>query len=85
MRGDINLHLTVYGPKRPLHSGNYGNWAPNPAQRLVSLLASMKDDDGRVLIDGYYDDVTPLTAREKQAVAAVPNVEPTLKQELGIA
>ena len=85
VRGDVNMHLTVYGPKRPLHSGNYGNWAPNLAQRLVSLLASLKDDDGRVLINGYYDDVTPLTTREKQALAAVPNVEPTLKGELGIA
>lgn len=85
VRGDVNMHLTVFGPKRPLHSGNYGNWAPNPAQRLVSLLASMKDEDGRVLIKGYYDDVTPLTAREKQAMAEVPNMETTLKAELGIA
>ena len=85
VRGDVNMHLTVFGPKRPLHSGNYGNWSPNPAQRLVSLLASMKDDDGRVLIKGYYDDVTPLTAREKAAMSAVPNMETALKKELGIA
>ncbi|MFD2569162.1 M20/M25/M40 family metallo-hydrolase [Spirosoma soli] len=85
VRGDVNLYLTVFGPKRPLHSGNYGNWAPNPAQRLVSLLASMKDDEGRVLIEGFYDDVTPLTDREKQAMAAVPNMEAALKKELGIA
>ncbi|WP_338876683.1 M20/M25/M40 family metallo-hydrolase [Spirosoma sp. SC4-14] len=85
VRGDVNMELTVYGPKRPLHSGNYGNWAPNPAQRLVRLLASMKDDDGRVLIKGFYDDVTPLTASEKQAIAAVPNMEAVLKKELGIA
>ncbi len=85
VRGDVNLHLTVFGAKRPLHSGNYGNWAPNPAQRLVNLLASMKDDEGHVLIKGYYDDVTPLTAREKQAMTAVPNMEAALKKELGIA
>ena len=85
VRGDVNMHLTVFGPKRPLHSGNYGNWAPNPAQRMVSLLASMKDDAGKVLVKGYYDDVTPLTASEKQAIANLPDMEPTLKKELGIA
>ncbi|GAB3493639.1 M20/M25/M40 family metallo-hydrolase [Spirosoma knui] len=85
VRGDVNLHLTVFGPKRPLHSGNYGNWAPNPAQRLVSLLASMKDNEGNILINGFYDDVTPLTEREKEAMAAVPNMEVALKKELGIA
>ncbi|SFC03502.1 M20/M25/M40 family metallo-hydrolase [Spirosoma endophyticum] len=85
VRGDVNMNLTVYGPKRPLHSGNYGNWAPNPAQKLVNLLASMKNDEGRVMIKGFYDDVTPLTAREKQAMATVPNMEAALKKELGIA
>ena len=85
VRGDVNMRLTVFGPKRPLHSGNYGNWAPNPAQRMVSLLASMKDDDGKILVKGYYDDVTPLTASEKQAIAALPDMESALKKELGIA
>lgn len=61
VRGDVNLHLTVFGAKRPLHSGNYGNWAPNPAWMLVRLLATMKDDEGRVLIPGFYDDILPLT------------------------
>jgi len=54
-RGDIGLDITVYGPVRALHSGHYGNWAPNPAMELSRLLASMKDADGRVLIDGYYE------------------------------
>lgn len=84
VRGDINISLTVYGPKRPLHSGNYGNWAPNPARMLVELLAGMKDETGRVTIKGFYDDVVPLTASEKKALANIPNVEATLKQELGI-
>jgi acetylornithine deacetylase/succinyl-diaminopimelate desuccinylase-like protein len=53
VRGSIGLQLTVYGPKMELHSGHCGNWVPNPASRLVRLLASMKDDDDRVLIDGF--------------------------------
>ncbi|WP_223827664.1 M20/M25/M40 family metallo-hydrolase [Hymenobacter armeniacus] len=60
-RGDVNLGLTVYGPRRPLHSGHYGNWAPNPALALARLLASMQDSTGRVRVAGFYDDVTPLT------------------------
>src|SRR5262245_2788373 len=56
-RGDVNVDLTVYGAKRPLHSGHYGNWAPNPALLLARLLATMKDDSGRVTIDGWYSDV----------------------------
>jgi acetylornithine deacetylase/succinyl-diaminopimelate desuccinylase-like protein len=85
VRGDVNMSLTVYGPKRPLHSGNYGNWAPNPALRLVELLATMKDDKGNILVEGYYDDVVPLSATEKEALAKIPNIEETLKKELGIA
>ena len=85
VRGDVNLHLTVFGAKRPLHSGNYGNWAPNPSLALVHLLASMKDEEGRVLVKGFYDDVIPLTVAEQRAVAAIPPVEEDLKRELGLA
>jgi acetylornithine deacetylase/succinyl-diaminopimelate desuccinylase-like protein len=85
VRGDVNMNLTAYGPKRPLHSGNYGNWAPNPALSLVQLLASMKDDKGNILVAGYYDDVVPLSPSEKEALRKIPNIEETLKQELGIA
>jgi len=84
VRGDVNVNLTVYGPKRPLHSGNYGNWAPSPAMNLVQLLASMKDEKSNVLIKGFYDDVVPLSASEKDAVSKVPDIEEILKKELGI-
>src|SRR4029450_9369465 len=49
-RGDTHLTLKVYGPKNPLHSGHYGNWVRNPVMELSKLLASMKDDSGRVKI-----------------------------------
>jgi acetylornithine deacetylase/succinyl-diaminopimelate desuccinylase-like protein len=51
-RGVTDVNITVYGPTRALHSGHYGNWAPNPAFHLARLLASMKDANGRVLIEG---------------------------------
>lgn len=84
VRGDINIDLKVYASKRPLHSGNYGNWAPNPAMRLAQLLASMKDNNGTVLIDGFYDDVIPFTESEKIAISKIPRVESTLQEDLAL-
>jgi acetylornithine deacetylase/succinyl-diaminopimelate desuccinylase-like protein len=83
-RGVSALDLTVYGPLRPLHSGHYGNWAPNPAVALARLVASLRDEEGKILIPGFYDDVRPLTAAEKQAVAAMPPVEEELRDELAL-
>jgi acetylornithine deacetylase/succinyl-diaminopimelate desuccinylase-like protein len=71
-RGDTHLEITVYGPNHGLHSGHYGNWAPNPAMMLVQLLAGMKDESGRVLIPHFYDGVVPLSEIEKQALARAP-------------
>jgi acetylornithine deacetylase/succinyl-diaminopimelate desuccinylase-like protein len=84
-RGDLNVDITLYGAKRPLHSGHYGNWSPNPAMMLAQLLASMKDHDGRVLIEGWYDDVEPLGAVEQQAIAEAPQYDDELKRALGIS
>jgi acetylornithine deacetylase/succinyl-diaminopimelate desuccinylase-like protein len=83
-RGVAGLELTVYGPVRPLHSGHYGNWAPNPAVTLAYLVASLRDEEGRILIPGFYDDVRPLNEAEKKAVAAMPAVEEELEAELGL-
>src|SRR4029079_343322 len=83
VRGDLNVDLTVYGANRPLHSGHYGNWAPNPAFLLVHLLASMKDESGRVLIRGWYDDVTPLGELETKAIRELPPFDDSLRTQLG--
>src|SRR5215208_479227 len=84
VRGDTNVEVTVYGPRRPLHSGHYGNWAPNPAMLLARLLASMKDDAGRVTIKGWYDDAVPLGEAERRALAEAPAYDEELKRELDI-
>jgi acetylornithine deacetylase/succinyl-diaminopimelate desuccinylase-like protein len=84
-RGIATLDLTVFGPKSGVHSGNYGNWMPNPAQRLASLLASMKDETGRVTIAGYYDGVAPLTADERALLDAVPDDSARMLQAFGVA
>jgi len=84
-RGDAHLTLKVYGPKNPLHSGHYGNWAPNPIMVLSKLLASMKDENGMVIIKGFYDDVIPLSPTEKKALTDMPDVDKELKKKIGFS
>lgn len=83
-RGLLDIRLTVFGPRGPLHSGHYGNYAPNPAFRLAKILAAMKDDDGRVAIPGFYDGVT-LDESTLATLAAVPDNPAQIKQTIGIA
>jgi acetylornithine deacetylase/succinyl-diaminopimelate desuccinylase-like protein len=81
-RGVVDLEITLYGPSRPLHSGHYGNWAVNPIGALVALLAGMRDDEGRIKIDGFSEAVRPPTDAEKRAVEAAPPVETSLAKDL---
>jgi acetylornithine deacetylase/succinyl-diaminopimelate desuccinylase-like protein len=85
VRGVMGVELTTYGPSRPLHSGHYGNWAPNPLVAMARLVASMRDDDGRILIDGFYDDVAAPTAAERAAISAAPAADSALRAELQLA
>jgi acetylornithine deacetylase/succinyl-diaminopimelate desuccinylase-like protein len=83
-RGNLTVNLTVYGPKFALHSGHYGNWIPNPGMRLAQLLATMKDDRGRVVIPGFYDGVH-LSAEDRRILQAVPDDEAALLKLFGVA
>jgi acetylornithine deacetylase/succinyl-diaminopimelate desuccinylase-like protein len=82
VRGIVGLELTVYGPARPLHSGHYGNWAPNPIALMTALLASLRDADGRILVPGFAADVRPVSAAERTAMAGIPDPDSTLRDEL---
>jgi len=84
-RGTTDLEVTTYGPARGLHSGHYGNWAPNPIVLLAHLIDSMRDTDGKILISRFYEDVRPLTATEKQALAKTPAADEQLKRELAVS
>lgn len=79
-RGDGHLEITVYGPHHGLHSGHYGNWAPNPAMMLAQLLAGMKDENGHVLIPHFYDGIAPLSQMERDALARAPVNDQMLMQ-----
>jgi acetylornithine deacetylase/succinyl-diaminopimelate desuccinylase-like protein len=83
-RGDTHVQITVYGPNHPLHSGHYGNWAPNPAMELAQLLAGMKDADGHVLIPHYYDGIEPLGPVERKALAEAPVNDAMLREEMAL-
>ncbi len=82
-RGITTLTLTTYGPINPQHSGHYGNYAPNPGFQLAGLLASMKDKDGRVLIDGYYDGIT-IDESTKNILRSVPDDAAAINAHLAI-
>ncbi|MEM9327943.1 MAG: M20/M25/M40 family metallo-hydrolase [Bacteroidota bacterium] len=83
-RGLATMRLTVYGAERNLHSGQYGNFAPNPVFKLSRLLAGMKDEQGRVIIPGYYEGVV-LSESEKALINDVPEQLEEIKASLGIA
>ena len=83
-RGIATFTLTVFGPRVPVHSGHYGNYAPNPAWRLAAILTSMKDETGRVTIPGFYDGIE-LTADTRTILGNVPDDEDYILNWLGIA
>jgi len=82
-RGIANLTLKVFGPKKPQHSGSYGNYAPNPALLLAGLLASMKDEKGRVTIPGFQDGIK-ISEQDRRILEATPDDETAILTSLGI-
>jgi acetylornithine deacetylase/succinyl-diaminopimelate desuccinylase-like protein len=85
VRGITGVDITVYGANRYLHSGHYGNWAPNPPMMMAQLLASMKDESGYVTIDGFYDDVAPVEPAIEEAAKTIPPIDDELRQTFGLA
>jgi acetylornithine deacetylase/succinyl-diaminopimelate desuccinylase-like protein len=83
-RGMVYAQIDARGPDRDLHSGNYGGPVPNPAWELVRLLSSMKDDEGKVTIEGYYDDVRPIDDRDAEALDAMAFDEAAIRADLDL-
>lgn len=84
VRGVLSFELRARGANRDLHSGNWGGVAPNPIWTLVHLLATMKNERGEVLIDGFYDAVLPLTDLERATLDALPVDVDAVKASLDI-
>ncbi|NQU26238.1 MAG: M20/M25/M40 family metallo-hydrolase, partial [Candidatus Nealsonbacteria bacterium] len=84
LRGIAYYELRVKGPDRDLHSGSFGGSVTNPANTLAKLLAALVDDRGRVQLPGFYDDVVPLTDRERKEFAALDFDEQAYFEQVGV-
>lgn len=84
LRGLSYVEVEVTGPNRDLHSGLYGGAAPNPINILCELIASLKDEDQRITVEGFYDDVVELDAAERAAMAEAPFDEAAYRKSIGI-
>ncbi|MBI2881356.1 MAG: dipeptidase [Candidatus Tectomicrobia bacterium] len=84
LRGLSYLEVVLTGPDRDLHSGGYGGSVDNPANVLLRVLASLRDEDGKVAIPGFYDDVAPLEDWEREAFAALPFDEAEYRRSIGV-
>ncbi len=84
VRGVLSFELRAHGANTDLHSGNWGGVAPNPIWTLIGLLATMKNTQGEITIDGFYDNVLPPSALEQQALDALPLDEARILRELDL-
>lgn len=84
LRGQLSVEINIQGANRDLHSGNFGGPIPNGAWRAVNLLRTMRDPEGRVTIDGFYDAVTPPTELEQELAAKIPFDVKAVKRDLEI-
>jgi succinyl-diaminopimelate desuccinylase len=84
LRGIAYYELRLRGPKQDLHSGTFGGAVTNPAGALVVLLSALKDKDGRIQLPAFYDDVVPLTEREREEFRALPLTDAQFMQQLGV-
>ncbi len=82
-RGITTLTLTTFGPFLPQHSGHFGNYAPNPGFQLAQLLASMKDRDGKVIIEGYYDGIQ-IDGKTLKILQEVPENDQLINEKMQI-
>lgn len=83
-RGVVTVQITAFGASRPLHSGHYGNWSPNPIVELAHLISSLRTRDAEITIPHFYDSVRALTPSERAALKNVPNIDQQLKTELAL-
>jgi succinyl-diaminopimelate desuccinylase len=84
LRGIAYFELRLTGPKQDLHSGVFGGGVANPATALAKMLSALVDADGRVTLPGFYDDVKPITDRERQEFASLPFDEAQFREQLGV-
>ena len=85
LRGLSYVQVEVTGPNRDLHSGLYGGAVPNPINVLAEMIASLKDENKKINIPGFYADVIELSADERAAMALAPFDEEEYKKSIGLS
>ncbi len=85
VRGSMGMEVTFYGANRALHSGHYGNWAPNPAVSVAHFIASIRDTDGEIRIPGFYDDVPAITPADRELARALSETDDSVRASLGLS
>ena len=84
LRGLAYMQINVTGPNRDLHSGSYGGGVDNPINTLAHIISKLKDEKGKILIDGFYDDVIDMTSEEREEYSNLPFDEKKYKEGLEI-
>lgn len=84
LKGLTYFEIQITGPKRDLHSGSFGGLVYNPALCLTKILASLMNDQGKITVPGFYDDVLELSPEEKEMMSSLPYDENAVKKDLGI-
>jgi acetylornithine deacetylase/succinyl-diaminopimelate desuccinylase-like protein len=84
LRGIAYYELHLTGPNRDLHSGVFGGGVTNPANTLARMLHAIIDDQGRIQVPGFYDDVLPLSEREREEWRRLPFDQKSFESELGV-
>src|SRR5690625_8007111 len=82
LKGFTGIEVTVTGPNQDLHSGLYGGAVKNPVMALTHILATMKNQEEVIMVDGFYDDVEPISREERQLIARVEGED--YKQTTGV-
>jgi acetylornithine deacetylase/succinyl-diaminopimelate desuccinylase-like protein len=85
LRGITYFEVDVLGTAVDLHSGVFGGAVQNPANALAHIIAALKGTDGRILVPGFYDDVVPLSDRDREAFAALPFEDEAYREEHGLS
>jgi acetylornithine deacetylase/succinyl-diaminopimelate desuccinylase-like protein len=84
LRGLCYMEIEVTGPNRDLHSGIYGGGVDNPVNVLANIIAKLKDENGSILIDHFYDDVLTVSDEERKQINAVPVTQKAFENSIGI-
>lgn len=85
LKGIAYYEIRLKGPKQDLHSGSFGGSVANPANALATMLHALLDSEGRIQVPGFYDDVIPLSDRERQEFAALPFDDRAFAEHLGVS